>query len=190
MYMKYLSKGFTLIELLIVIAVLGVLVTAVLVALNPLEQLRRANDSGRINSVSQIGNAVQAFYTAQGATFPTATGGFQTTLKNSGELSNVVTVTAATAGVCAPTASALLGMEGNVCYQADSVTAGAGTDSTVWTVLDSKSEYNRSNCTVALPIPVAVWNFELGKTGIMCVATATTNPGLVLTAGTAANQVK
>ncbi|MEK9176346.1 MAG: type II secretion system protein, partial [Patescibacteria group bacterium] len=75
--MKYLSKGFTLIELLIVIAVLGVLVTAVLVALNPLEQLRRANDSGRINSVSQIGNAVQAFYTAQGATFPTATGGFQ-----------------------------------------------------------------------------------------------------------------
>lgn len=157
------EKGFTLIELLIVIAVLGVLVTAILVALNPAEQIRRANDSGRLNSVSQLGNAIQAYYTAQGGSFPTANATWQTTLVSAGELSAVVTVTA-------PAANCTTNVQGGVCYQQN------GTDSTAWTVLESSSEKTRAGCT-GTQVAVAAWSFSRGKSGIVCVATATTSPG-------------
>jgi len=60
-----LSKGFTLIELLIVIAVLGVLATAVLSAINPLEQINRGRDTGLRSDSEQILGAIERFYTAQ-----------------------------------------------------------------------------------------------------------------------------
>jgi prepilin-type N-terminal cleavage/methylation domain-containing protein len=44
------NYGFTLIELLIVIAILGVLAVVVLVAINPIEQLARTRDGGRLTS--------------------------------------------------------------------------------------------------------------------------------------------
>jgi prepilin-type N-terminal cleavage/methylation domain-containing protein len=60
------KKGFTLIELLIVMAILGVLAVVVLVAINPAEQLKRARDTGRISSVTQLGHAAAAYYTGNG----------------------------------------------------------------------------------------------------------------------------
>lgn len=59
--MTALKRGFTLIELLIVIAILGVLAVVVLVAINPVQQLARTRDSGRISTVAQIGRALQAY---------------------------------------------------------------------------------------------------------------------------------
>ncbi|MBU0569500.1 type II secretion system GspH family protein [Patescibacteria group bacterium] len=53
--------GFTLIELLIVIAILGVLAVVVLVAINPVQQLARTRDSGRMSTVAQLGRALQAY---------------------------------------------------------------------------------------------------------------------------------
>lgn len=47
-------KGFTLVELLIVIALLGVLATAVLAAINPLEQANRARDTRMRSDASQL----------------------------------------------------------------------------------------------------------------------------------------
>lgn len=66
-----LKRGFTLIELLIVIAILGVLAVVVLVAINPVQQLARTRDAGRVSSVSQLGHAVEAYYTAHNGTYPT-----------------------------------------------------------------------------------------------------------------------
>jgi len=57
-------KGFTLVELLIVIAIIGVLAVVVLVAINPVEQLAKTRDSGRISTVTQVGHALQAYYTS------------------------------------------------------------------------------------------------------------------------------
>ncbi|MDP2586024.1 MAG: prepilin-type N-terminal cleavage/methylation domain-containing protein [Candidatus Levybacteria bacterium] len=54
--------GFTLIELLIVIAIIGVLASGVLVAINPLGQVTKAKDSIRRGDIRQISNALEAYY--------------------------------------------------------------------------------------------------------------------------------
>src|SRR3989344_4807888 len=87
---KFSSKGFTLIELLIVIAVLGVLASVVLVAINPAEQLRRGRDASRLQIVAQLGHAVQANFVAQGILINPSGTNWQTLLENSGDLSSIV----------------------------------------------------------------------------------------------------
>lgn len=64
--MKYYKKGFTLIELLIVIAVLGILATAILSAINPMEQMRKARDAGRKSDAAELLNAYERYYTTFG----------------------------------------------------------------------------------------------------------------------------
>jgi len=61
-----LSKGFTLIELLIVIAVLGVLATAVLSAINPIEQINRGKDTGSRSDAEQLVSAIERYYASMG----------------------------------------------------------------------------------------------------------------------------
>lgn len=59
---KYLSKGFTLVELLIVIALLGVIATIVIAAINPIEQAARARDAGYKADASQLLSAIDRYY--------------------------------------------------------------------------------------------------------------------------------
>ena len=63
---KKIFGGFTLIELLIVIAILGILAAAVLVAVNPAKRQRQARDSARKSDVGQIATALQAYFTTPG----------------------------------------------------------------------------------------------------------------------------
>ncbi len=79
-------KGFTLVELLIVIAIIGVLAVVVLVAINPVEQLAKTRDAGRLSTVTQVGHALQAYYTSQDAQYP-ALATWNTDLTTYGELS-------------------------------------------------------------------------------------------------------
>lgn len=67
------TKGFTLIELLIVIAILGILATAVLSAINPIEQINRGRDTGTQSDAEQLLSAIQRFNASQGY-FPWQTG--------------------------------------------------------------------------------------------------------------------
>ena len=63
MYMKKLfQKAFTLVELLIVIAIIGILAVAVLVALDPIEQTNRATDVQFTTAQGEVKNAVQRYY--------------------------------------------------------------------------------------------------------------------------------
>lgn len=78
------AAGFTLIELLLVIAILGILATAVLIAINPTKRLNQANDSKVKSDISQISQALQAYYTTN-AYYPAAL----TDLKTSGDLTVV-----------------------------------------------------------------------------------------------------
>ena len=64
--LKSSQKGFTLIELLIVIAILGILTTAVLSAINPVEQINRGRDTGSNSDAEQLISAMARFNATQG----------------------------------------------------------------------------------------------------------------------------
>lgn len=64
-------KAFTLIELLIVIALLGILAAAVLVAVNPGKRTKQARDSIRKSDIGQLATALQTYYTTTGS-YPTS----------------------------------------------------------------------------------------------------------------------
>lgn len=55
------QKGFTLIELLVVIGILAILLSIVLIAINPARQFGQANDTRRKSEVTQILNAIGAY---------------------------------------------------------------------------------------------------------------------------------
>jgi prepilin-type N-terminal cleavage/methylation domain-containing protein len=67
------KKGFTLIELLIVIAVIGILASAVLIGLGPVQ--RRGRDARRVSDLRQIQNALE-LYNTRYATYPDTPGDF------------------------------------------------------------------------------------------------------------------
>lgn len=60
--MKNSKFGFTLIELLIVIALLGALAVGLMAALDPFEQLKKGDDTGVRNTVSELHGAVIRYY--------------------------------------------------------------------------------------------------------------------------------
>jgi len=67
---KKKNFGFTLIELLIVIGILAVLMTAVIIAINPSRQLSQGNDAKRRSDVNAILNAVYQYATENQGLLP------------------------------------------------------------------------------------------------------------------------
>ncbi|OGH07960.1 MAG: hypothetical protein A2W22_06860 [Candidatus Levybacteria bacterium RBG_16_35_11] len=65
------KKGFTLLELIIVIAVIAIISTVVMTAVNPIAQFQKAND-GRIKSdLAQLQRALESYYEDNGR-YPTS----------------------------------------------------------------------------------------------------------------------
>lgn len=151
------NKGFTLVELLVVIGVLGVLAAAVLTAVNPLEQLSRGRDAGRKNTIAQLGNAAQAYYTSQGGAYPTANATWITTLVNSGDIKT------APATVTNPNACATNAQNG-WCYNV------AGGEAVIFARAESNAEISRITCASPSVVWIA-WTSVAGKTGLACAAT-------------------
>ncbi len=67
-----ISGGFTLIELLIVIAIIGILAAAVLIAVNPAKRQNQARDANIKSDIGSIATALQAYFTTPGeGSYPT-----------------------------------------------------------------------------------------------------------------------
>lgn len=64
------QKGFTLIELLVVIGILAILLSIVLIAINPARQFGQANDTKRTSAVTQILNAIGAYQASNKGNLP------------------------------------------------------------------------------------------------------------------------
>lgn len=61
-----MRKAFTLIEILIVIAIIGILAVAVLIALDPVEQVARANDVKFVTAAGEIRGATYRYFASKG----------------------------------------------------------------------------------------------------------------------------
>lgn len=59
---KIENSAFTLVELLIVIALIGILATALVATLNPVEQINRARDSRYKNDAAELLAAIERYY--------------------------------------------------------------------------------------------------------------------------------
>lgn len=93
-----MKKAFTLIEILIVIAIIGILAVAILIALDPVEQISRANDTKLTSATGEIRGAINRYYASK-LYFPwcTATG----TCIYAGTCADNTPTAFATAGTCA-----------------------------------------------------------------------------------------
>jgi len=156
-----LQSGFTLIELLIVIAILGVLSAVVLVAVNPLEQIARARDTGVKSSVSQLGRALQAYYTGTQA-LPVADATWMVTIQTSGELKALPTVTT---GANTPTCAGG-GGENGYCYLTDGLAPPV--NFVVYGNLQSSLEKNKGTCGGVQANTWYVYSSPDGKAGTFC----------------------
>jgi len=160
-------KGFTLVELLIVIAIIGVLAVVVLVAINPIEQLAKTRDAGRISTVTQVGHAIQAYYTSHAtlaAQYPQIAT-WDTDITGSGELSvfpsaigySAYAVTACTENV----------INGN-CYDLDVAT---GLGAIAYARLESNNQ--NTKCTTPPEVAYVVFSSGDGRGGVVCADPAT-----------------
>ena len=154
-----LKSGFTLIELLIVMAILGVLAVVVLLAINPAEQLARTRDTGRVSAVTQIGHAIQAYYTGHNAVYP-AVGTWSTDLTASAELSTVPSGIAYSISGTAACATNVAGTPGTWCYNTNA------TDTITFARLESRS-YD-SKCTTASDNAYILFSATQGRGGVVC----------------------
>jgi len=66
-----LQSGFTLIELLVVVGILAVLLSIVLIAINPAKQFSQANNTKRRSDVNAILNAIDQYAADNKGSLPT-----------------------------------------------------------------------------------------------------------------------
>ena len=110
---KFTQKAFTLIELLIVIGILGVLLTAVIVNINPLEAQRKARDTVRLKDMVEL-ESILVQLINDGVTIPTGSG-------NLGDASGASSTTASRTTNCTSTTASPNWLGVNVCNYAKTV---------------------------------------------------------------------
>lgn len=183
-----IKNGFTLVELLIVIGILALLASVVIVALNPIQNLAKTRDAGRLSTIDQIGHSLESYATSSGTgkyVDPAATcagaGGVANdgtawltclTTAGSGDLNSAPslvanTLTAKCAGVSLGSTG---GSQNGWCYKVANTggVAGAG-PMIVYSRLEASA--NIAKCPIpASDFAYAVYSSADGKSGVVCAA--------------------
>lgn len=165
--------GFTLIELLIVIAILGTLAVVVLLALNPVQQLARARDAGRISAATQLGHAVEAYATSNSGIYPLQNATWITQLVTAGELATIPGgITYSITGITVCTNNAQPAGDGFCYLTTGGVGSGAG-PVIVYARLEAAASINRCLTQFAgTNQAYAFYTSALGRGGIACTNNA------------------
>lgn len=140
--MPKLRKAFTLIELLVVVGVLAILLTIVLIAINPARQFSLSNNTKRRSDVNAILNAIDQYAADNKGKLPT---GIDNTVRTIGSA-------AADANVCAALVTdylAALPVDPSI-SNGTPVTDCAAAYSTNYTVVSSATN-NRVTVTASTP---------------------------------------
>lgn len=150
---KVWTKGFTLIELLVVIAVLGILAAVVLVAINPQARIQDARNSGVRSDIGQIGSALEAYFTENNGSYPTAL----TDLADDDQLKTIPLPAAerSNAGCGVTTAYGFTGSGGEVAAWADLEPCDSGTDQVwyvYWSACGRATELTQSGAPAATQV--------------------------------------
>lgn len=169
------KQGFTLVELLIIIAFIAVLAGVLLVAINPVQQLAKARDTGRISAIAQMGKSLEAYGANNNSVYVAETPTWLDSLKTAGELSvlpSTITYGSTAIVPCTTGATATGGVQNQYCYQATGATLlDAAGPVVAYTRLEATA--NISKCTGAGP-----WNAYFvyssfdGKAGFVCFTQA------------------
>jgi len=64
------KRGFTLIEIIIVVAIIAILASAVIIAINPAKNLRQARNATRWTQMNAVANGVYSYVIDQKGLFP------------------------------------------------------------------------------------------------------------------------
>lgn len=159
--------GFTLIELLVVIAVVGVLAGAVVVIINPAEQLARSRDVSRKSAIIQLGKALESYNVTSGQFPPPGTQAVPTWMQSlvaSNDLRTALPLIQNSASaVCWADASAFQTGQNNYCYVRSTTTY-------AWTNLESKAELAKCGAGATASNTFYVYDSSLGKACIKCSA--------------------
>ena len=153
------TKGFTLIELLVVIAVIGVLAGAIIVAINPTEQLARSRDTAKKSTISQLADAVNAYYAANSGVMPVNTTGWISTLVTSGDFK---VLPAIASSVC--TTSGNASAQQGFCY----ITQGSSSNFAIFAALDSISEKSKCSANPTVTSAFYLYSSSDAKSGTVC----------------------
>lgn len=151
----YLHKGFTLIELLVVISVVGILVATVLVLVDPVEIIRRANDAKRINAILSLSKAMKQTYEVNGQAFLPCHACGEAGVFNNWQTLALVNKGAIKAPISVPssTNNCTYNVQGNICYDTDGQYY-----ATIWTTLESKQYMNKYSCSASTQVAVVAWS--------------------------------
>lgn len=127
---KNIFRGFTLIELLIVVAILGILAAAVLVAINPAKRTKQARDAARKSDIGGLVTELQAYYTTPGqGVYPTLGG------SGCGTANNALTVLTTTGLKVIPSDPKSTSDGWKYCYNVN----GTGVESSVYATIEDPS---------------------------------------------------